>query len=92
MAYSNPEEVVKPMEHNKDMTESVEIANNTENRGDIVTLLKQVGKPEQCEKDSKSGEEIDGNYDASHTNTNSNSKSLVYNGNQSEKGIKIDKK
>ena len=66
MAYSNPEEVVKPMEHNEDITENMEITNNTENTGDIVTLLKQVGKPEQCEKDSKSGEEIDGNYDASH--------------------------
>ena len=55
MAYSNPEEVVKPMEHNADITENMEITNNTENTGDIATLLKQVGKPEQCEKDSKSG-------------------------------------
>ena len=42
-----------------------------------MTLLKQVGKPEQCENDSKSGEEIDGNYDASHTNTNTNSELLI---------------
>ena len=77
MAYSNPEEVVKPIKHNEDITENMEITNNTENTGDIVTLLKQVGKPEQCENDSKSGEEIDGNYDASHTNTNTNSELLI---------------
>ena len=82
MAYINPEEVVKPMEHNEDITENMEITNNTENTGDIVTLLKQVGKPEQCEKDSKSREEIDGNYDALHTSTNTNSELLVIEVNQ----------
>ena len=40
MAYSNPEEVVKPMEHNEEISENMEITNNTENTGDIVTLLK----------------------------------------------------
>ena len=42
MAYSNPEEVVKPMEHNEEISENMEIKNNTENTGDIVTLLMQV--------------------------------------------------
>ena len=66
MAYSNPEEVVKPMEHNEEISENMEITNNTENTGDIVTLLTQVRKPEQCENDSKS-----------HTKTKTNSVSLV---------------
>ena len=53
MAYSNPEEVVKPMEHNEEISENMEITNNTENTGDIVMLLMQVRKPEQCERDSE---------------------------------------
>ena len=66
MAYSNPEEVVKPMEHNEEISENMEITNNTENTGDIVTLLMQVQKPEQCKNDSES-----------HTKTKTNSVSLV---------------
>ena len=49
----------------------MEIKNNTENTGDIATLLKQVGKPEQCKNDSKS-----------HTKTKTNSVSLVMEVNQ----------
>ena len=42
------------MEHNEEISENMEIKNNTENTDDIATLLKQAGKPEQCENDSES--------------------------------------
>ena len=59
------------MKHNEEISENMEITNNTENTGDIVTLLKQAGKPEQCKNDSES-----------HTKTKTNSVSLVIEVNQ----------
>ena len=64
------------MEHNEGISENMEITNNTENTGDIVTLLKQAGKPEQCENDSKS-----------HTKTKTNSVSLVMEVNQKTESL-----
>ena len=54
------------MEHNEEISENMEITNNTENTGDIAMLLTQVQKPEQCKNDSES-----------HTKPKTNSVSLV---------------
>ena len=64
------------MEHNEEISENMEIKNNTENTGDIVTLLMQVQKPEQCKNDSES-----------HTKTKTNSVSLVMEVNQKTESL-----